>query len=287
MSGKHTNTTSGLGPWATMLDTGPTAGLSAFWRQRMARLSQASAASKGVSRTARVAIAAAVLAVLALPLVTLSRVPAALAEETKRAATFERSPESTTAAEFYPPPSASEQRILAELEKPTTMEFVEAPLGSVVDYLQDLHGIPIQLDHRVLAENGIDEATPVDRTLKDIPLRSALRLLLAKLEMAYVIENDVLLMTTIDRAEGSEAVFTRTYPVGDLVDGDGDASYHLLSEAITASVRPTTWDPVGGAGSIAPVVKSKSLVISQTRDVHDEVLQLLRSLRSAKGKEKN
>jgi len=60
------------------------------------------------------------------------------------------------------------------------------------------------------------------------------------------------------------------------------ADYDALIEVITTTVKPQTWDEVGGAGSVSPMSSAKSIVISQTREVHDEVLELLRALRAAK-----
>jgi hypothetical protein len=68
--------------------------------------------------------------------------------------------------------------------------------------------------------------------------------------------------------------------VGDLA---GDNDYELLKKTITTAVRPDAWEvPAGGPGTISPVPKSRSLVISQSREVHDEILELLRALRAAR-----
>jgi hypothetical protein len=58
--------------------------------------------------------------------------------------------------------------------------------------------------------------------------------------------------------------------------------YDSLIEVITTTVRPQTWDEVGGPGSISEMLAAKSIVVSQTCDVHEEILQLLRALRAAK-----
>jgi len=58
--------------------------------------------------------------------------------------------------------------------------------------------------------------------------------------------------------------------------------FDSLIEVMTTTVKPQTWDEVGGPGSISELVAAKSIVISQTREVHDEVLELLRALRAAK-----
>ncbi len=74
-------------------------------------------------------------------------------------------------------------------------------------------------------------------------------------------------------------LYTRTYPVEDLVE---QQDYDSLADTITDIVAPQTWDEVGGPGAIAAVKRAKSLVVSQTHETHDGVLELLRSLRAAR-----
>jgi general secretion pathway protein D len=58
--------------------------------------------------------------------------------------------------------------------------------------------------------------------------------------------------------------------------------FDSLIEVITSTVTPQTWDEVGGPGSISPLNAADCIVISQTREIHDQVLELLRALRAAK-----
>jgi len=137
--------------------------------------------------------------------------------------------------------------------------------------------IEFQLDDKALEGAGVGSDTPMTRNLKDVKLSSAFRLLLDPLDLVAMIQNDVIFITTSDVA-GNELI-TRTYPVADLVARD---DYDSLVGAITSSVRTGSWEEVGGAATIVPVPNAKSLVISQTRAEHDEVLELLRSLRAAR-----
>lgn len=58
---------------------------------------------------------------------------------------------------------------------------------------------------------------------------------------------------------------------------EADIAYDpdALVEVITATVKPTTWDEVGGPGSVTADRPRMALVFSQTQEVHDEVAQLL------------
>ena len=100
------------------------------------------------------------------------------------------------------------------------------------------------------------------------------------------------MITSNEKAD--ETILTRTYPVEDLLTartypaGEGkqgskyDDTYEPLVKAIMRTIKPDSWAESGGSGDIAAVGASKSLVISQTYDVHEKVLELLRSLRAAR-----
>jgi len=61
--------------------------------------------------------------------------------------------------------------------------------------------------------------------------------------------------------------------------GAAEADFDALIELITTTIQPNTWDEVGGPGSIKEFETNLSLVISQTQDVHDEIVDLLEQLR--------
>ena len=111
--------------------------------------------------------------------------------------------------------NSAEKRIEAALKSPTDMEFVELPLDQVIDYLKDYHQIEIQLDKTAMDDVGIETDTPVTKNLKGITLRSGLRLMLRELKLTYVIQDEVLLITTPETAEAH--LTTKVYPVADLV----------------------------------------------------------------------
>jgi hypothetical protein len=55
-----------------------------------------------------------------------------------------------------------------------------------------------------------------------------------------------------------------------------------LIDIITKTIKPTTWDSVGGPGSIQPY-KNQDLVISQTLAVHKEIRNLLKEINVGRG----
>jgi general secretion pathway protein D len=61
--------------------------------------------------------------------------------------------------------------------------------------------------------------------------------------------------------------------------GGQQADFDSLIDLITSTIQPTTWDEVGGPGSIAEFATNLSLVISQTQEVHEQIVDLLEQLR--------
>ncbi len=111
--------------------------------------------------------------------------------------------------------SPNEQRIRRALTETTEVALIDTPLADAITYLKDLHNIEIWLDKETLSKDGIATDQLVSLTLSGISLRSALRLLLEPLLLTYVIEDEVMKITTITNAEEKKS--TRVYPVADLV----------------------------------------------------------------------
>ncbi|MCH8043335.1 MAG: hypothetical protein IID44_06410 [Planctomycetes bacterium] len=178
----------------------------------------------------------------------------------------------------------AETKIYQALGEKTKIEFRKTPLQDVVDHLSEFHKIKIQLDKTMLEEVGIGADTPVTKRLNNVSLRAALRLMLRDLELTYVIDDEVLLITTPEEAETRST--TKFYPVADLVDSDPETAYSPdsadfdpLIELITAIIAPDSWEDAGGGGAVSAFAKAGALVVSQTHEVHEQIGQLLAALR--------
>ncbi len=108
-----------------------------------------------------------------------------------------------------------ERKIYDALDRETMLEFNEAPLSEVVDYLKTANNIPIMIDKKALDDVGLGSDTPVTISLPGVTLRSALKLMLKELDLTYVIRDEVLKITTPEEAENE--LLTKVYPVADLV----------------------------------------------------------------------
>jgi tetratricopeptide (TPR) repeat protein len=137
-------------------------------------------------------------------------------------------------------PGSNEQKIYEALQKPVqNFDFTETPLRDVIAQLQDSQGIPVQIDTKAFEDAGLDLETPVTKSVSGISLRSALRLLLGELDLTYLVKDEVLMITTKDKA--AETMVVKVYPVADLV----------IPVNPQAGVNPfQTGGGLGGAGGI-------------------------------------
>jgi len=242
------------------------------------------------------------------------------------------------------------------LKTKVDVRFEERPLSEVVHTLAASAGINVHIDRQGLAAEGITSDTPVTINLtQPISLRSALNHILHELRLSYIVQDEVLKITSEQMRESdvhrvvynvADLVipipnFTPSYNMGlaaalrqahaDLgagwvggrvnevplqVAGGGDGShinpltmgqmapgfggtrrqqpigfgpggvtggvqpdFDSLIDLLTTTVAPTTWDEVGGPGSVVGMETNLSLVISQTQEVHDEIVDLLEQLR--------
>ncbi len=110
----------------------------------------------------------------------------------------------------------AEQEIQKSLGKFVEAKFNERPLGEVLETLSKMVGVNIHLDPQGLAAEGLTTDQPVSLNLEQpISLRSALNLLLENKGLGYLIQNEVLLVTSAQNKDKN--THARVYYVADLV----------------------------------------------------------------------
>ena len=193
--------------------------------------------------------------------------------------------------ELMSPPHADLRKALAK--ETGMLAFTETPLQDVVDALAAKHKLPIQIDHRALEDVGLGSDVSMTATLGGETVGQALTRLLRPLDLKWIIRDECIILTTPEEAESE--VLTVIYPVADLVfpagqdgspDAMGQADYESLVDSISEIVHPYAWEYVGGVGSIEPYPVVRSLIISNTEEVHEEVEALLAQLRQAEAQQR-
>jgi hypothetical protein len=183
--------------------------------------------------------------------------------------------------------------IAAALETKVSLEFQKTSLQQIANDIGKSQRINVVIDAKSLGDAGVAPDTALSVHVADVTLHSALDVLLHQADLTFVIRNEVLLITTTDRA--STELTTKSYNVADLVthDEDGededcegeddeneDCVRDVLEDLLVTTIAPSTWGKVGGPGSISAFGDCR--VISQTGEVHRQIDNLLAALRKLK-----
>jgi hypothetical protein len=188
------------------------------------------------------------------------------------------------------PPKAEKSKLVSgedipqALAKKVAWNFNETPLADIVEFLHNELKIPVRLDIKAINDVGVTPDSPVTFKLSGISAKAALKHLLRDLGLAVTIEEEVLVITTPDVADNN--LTTVIYDVSDLpafrrANGKTAPDYAQLIDILVRTIKPCTWDEVGGPGSIQPfdAADAQALVISQSWEVHEQIQDLLGRLR--------
>jgi len=188
-----------------------------------------------------------------------------------------------------------------------SLDFSATPLEDVIQYVQEFSGLNFHIDADVRSKVGEDQLK-VTIKLKDVLLKSALKLILSPRELGCTFRDGVLFITAKDKIAATVA--TRVYDVKDLLfvirDFAGPrvelmtpgasgalagATFQLEDEPKTAVteefiidlVKGNTGDKSWDDNSAASITLMNGLlVVSQSKKVHEEVRRLLDLLREFK-----
>ncbi|MGQ0633891.1 MAG: permease prefix domain 1-containing protein [Planctomycetaceae bacterium] len=211
----------------------------------------------------------------------------------------------------------AEEKIRASLKVPTDVDFADTALDTAINFLKSFHGINILVDVPTLTDEAIPTDTPMTLSLHGVTFKSVLNLLLEPLGLTYVIEDEVMKITTATKA--GEKLIIRVFDVRDLVTqfaksaADIEASTALvrgkaepagegmgmltsiprvmnsapsaaprdptssLATVISQTIEDDSWNEVGGQGSI--IGYNGLLIVRQTQKVQGDIVDFLKLLR--------
>lgn len=111
-------------------------------------------------------------------------------------------------------PRVSDPRLARALAEPTSIEFVQSPLKDIVDYLKDLHRIPIEFDRRACLALGIvPEIIPVTFNEQKKNLGEALKTMLEPYGLRVSKRYDFVAIEPRRRAPASYQALTARGPI--------------------------------------------------------------------------
>lgn len=183
--------------------------------------------------------------------------------------------------------SAGEGRVRETLDKPAEFDLNGVTLRDFIAQVMEKHRIGIVIDMEALTADEKGPDTVLTAKLRDTTLRVALQSILKDHGLAFLLRDDVLVVTTTTAA--TSLFTTQVYQVHDLVVRPDDPTrrpdFNSLIELITSTIQEDTSREV--AGTIGEFKSFEgpgimTLVITHTEGTHVQIEQLLADLRAAK-----
>ncbi len=179
-----------------------------------------------------------------------------------------------------------EKAIMKALASPLpALNFDNTKFEDVMKYLADFTDQPLVIDPAALREAALGYDSPITfKVPKGVAVRTVLRRILGEFGLTYVVKDEAIQIVSTARAK--EMMVTRTYYLGDLLDGGVSFGARValiypgiqqaqmmqnaaaLVELIKNSVDPETWRENGGNGTITFFPPTRAIVIRQTAEVH-------------------
>lgn len=208
--------------------------------------------------------------------------------------------------------SSQDRKIRERLETEVlSMDFTEAPLSEVLDFLRTTTGINIVIDQRVYKDME-EDSLKVNLNVTKLKLGAILNWILSLKGLAYKISNGVLVISTktrvvekpvlrlynvrdltgklqdfpaqdINLAAVSNSTSTSGASGAQLVEKETDTATTIteeqLTELIKGNISKGTWDKEDRSID----TRHGTLIIRQTETVHSQIESLLNDLRRATG----
>ena len=159
------------------------------------------------------------------------------------------------------------------------IELTDLPLVRAVDLLAAVSTLPITLDPDAMRQLGVAPRDRISLRLDSTTTGKALQAVAAQRGLAVTVDNGQVILTV--PAERRETLRTVPYTVSDLT-GDDKAAVAEFAALVRKLVAPESWRDAGGRGTIEP--KERVVAVTQTRDVHQQVLVFCERLRNARKK---
>lgn len=173
----------------------------------------------------------------------------------------------------FPLATENEARIERVLDARVSVDLADVELVKALGELEKQYDIDIWLDKQAISDAGQDIDQKITLAVKRVSLRSCLKLILEPLGLTTIVQDDVLKVTT--KAALANHITTRIYPIADLCATKDDAT-ELLQTLECGLGKTENGEP---KYHLVVSVRLKSLTVRESYLVHQQVQDLLNSLR--------
>jgi type II secretory pathway component GspD/PulD (secretin) len=140
------------------------------------------------------------------------------------------------------PRTAVEREIELKLDRPMKVNFKQASLREVLDKFADTAQMNLSVDEPAVAAAGLEleKVLVSENIVQPISMRSIMQVILEKHQLQYLVENDMVVVTTQKKAKGR--MYTKVFSVTELVTPIPDFAIpeaYSLEKMLTKSITPT------------------------------------------------
>lgn len=167
-------------------------------------------------------------------------------------------------------PKERENDVRRSLKDRMDIELNGTPISGAMSVISKKMGIPIFLDDKALEDENITPDEPITIARKDAKVRDVLMQILDPLQLTYVIEYEVIRITS----KKTSANQVRYYDLSFIFPDNGLTSELMTS--IEMMVSPDQWMNAGGTSSMVTV--GSMLVISAPEETQLAIEVLLREI---------
>ncbi len=167
-------------------------------------------------------------------------------------------------------PKERENDVRRSLKDRMDIELNGTPISGAMSVISKKMGIPIFLDDKALEDENITPDEPITIARKDAKVRDVLMQILDPLQLTYVIEYEVIRITS----KKTSANQVRYYDLSFIFPDNGLTSELMTS--IEMMVAPDQWQVAGGTSSMVTV--GSMLVISAPEETQLAIEVLLREI---------
>lgn len=185
-----------------------------------------------------------------------------------------------TEEEPLPRPAARKVDVARRLNDPLeAIEITDMPLAEFVSLMTELTTTPVSLDPQALPAIKASPESKISIKLDKTNVGEMMTKALAPLQLTYVEVTDgapglVVVPLAITKGE----LKSIKHDVSDLAPDEAQAK--ALVDFMTTLIAPATWSDAGGAGEIT--IEGTHLIVSQTPQVHYQIVLLCEKLRLAR-----
>jgi len=167
------------------------------------------------------------------------------------------------------------------------VNFDKVGLSDALEFLRDVSGANIAIQWKALEAAGVDRAAPVTMRARNPKFSTALKAILSDaggdaVKLGFEIEDGVIVITTAE--ELSKNTTVEVYDIRDLVmskdEKANEEHANELMKMFEKMIDPNSWTANGGSAGAIKHLKGQ-LIVTQTKENHRKVVQLLDKLREA------